>query len=173
MTKPITIRQAPHPHDLKIRAVYGNDLNNKMHDAVAWHAYRLYEEQGCQPGHDVEHWQRAYSEAVCPLDCGVIVQNQRVCLTADASLFDDGPFEIYVEPRRVTLCGFDRNRRPIPQPPGETARPRRDWIFRVHDFDVDVDPREVTARFNGPVLNIYLAKAGAHLEQPAAVAAAR
>ncbi len=172
MSKPITIHQAPHLQELRIRAVLGNDLQNKMHDAIAWRAYRLYEEQGAKPGHDVEHWQRAFAEAVRPLDCGVIVQDRRVCLTADASLFDDGPFEIYVEPRRITLCGFDRYHRPIPTAPGEPVRARRDWIFRVYDLDVDVDPREATARFNGPVLNIYLAKAGAHLEQ-AAVAAAR
>jgi len=42
----------------------------------------------------------------------------------------------------------------------------------VYDFDVEVDPREVTARFNGPVLNIYLGKAGVRREV-AAMAAAR
>jgi len=171
MSRPITWLQTARPQQLKIRTVLGNDLNNKMHDAIARHAYQLYEKQGCEPGHEVEHWQRAYAEAVRPLDCGVIVQDHRVCLTADASLFDDGLIEAYVEPRRLTLCGFDRDHRPIPPAPGEPARLRKDWIFRVHEFDVDVDPREVTARFNGPVLNIYLGKAGVRREQAAMAAA--
>jgi Protein of unknown function (DUF2934) len=170
-----TIRNAPHPQDLRIRAVLGNELKNKMHDAVAWRAFELYERQGGAAGHDIENWERAEAEVVRPLDCGVIVQDHRVCLTADASLFDDGPIELHVEPRRVTLCGFDRTRRPLPTPPGPEASgpvpPRRDWIFRVHEFDVDLDPAEVVARFNGPVLNIYLGKAGVRQEKHAMAAA--
>lgn len=171
MTKPITIRHAPHPHDLKIRAVAGNDLKNKMRDSVAWHAYQLFEAQSCVPGNDVANWQRAEAEVIRPMDCGVIAQDHRVCLTADASLFDDGPIEVYVEPRRLTICGFDRSRRPLPDPPGEPVRPRRDWIFRVHDLDVDVDPAEVTARFNGPVLTVYMARAGVRVPHIAMAAA--
>jgi hypothetical protein len=123
------------------------------------------------PGHDVEHWQRAYAETVRSLDCGVLVQDNRVCLIADASMFDVGPLEIYVEPRRITLCGFGRSTRPIPAPPGQPARPRRDWVFRVHDFDVDVDPRAVVARFNGPVLNVYLGRTPARVGAVAAASA--
>jgi hypothetical protein len=144
---------------LKIRPVVGNELKNKIHAAVAWRAYQLYEECGHVFGHDVEDWERAEARVVRPMDCGVLAEDARVCLTADASLFDDGPIEVYVEPRRITLCGYDRSRRPLPTPPGEPPRPRRDWIFRVHDFDVDVDPSTVTARFNGPVMNLYLGKA--------------
>jgi len=88
----------------------------------------------------------------------VLAQDHRVCVTADVSWFDDGPVELYVEPRRITLAGFDRNRRPLPMPPGQPEAPRRDWIFQVHEFEVELDPANVTARFNGPVLNIYLAK---------------
>lgn len=156
-----SIRSTPRTRELKIRAVTGNELEKKMRDAVAWRAYQFYQEQGCLSGHDVENWERAEAQVVRSLDCGVIVQDHRVCLTADTSLFDDGPIEVYAEPRRITLCGFDRSRRPLPTPPGEPVPARRDWIFRVHDFDVDVDPYAVVARFNGPVLNIYLAKAHA------------
>ncbi len=161
------VRFAPPRHELKIRAVLGNNLQNKTHDAIAWRAYQFYEQQGCAPGKDVENWARAEEEVVHPLDCGVLAQDHRVSVTADASQFDDGPIELYVEPRRITLAGFDRSRRPLPPPPGQPVPPRRDWIFRVHEFDADLDPANVTARFNGPVLNIYLAKAHALDAQPA------
>jgi len=172
MSIPITVRTGPQSHELRIRAVFGNELRNKIQDAVAWRAYRFFEEQDCVPGHDVEHWHHAYAETVRSLDCGVLVQDRRVCLTADASMFDVGPLEIYIEPRRITLCGFGRSIRPLPTPPGEPARPRRDWVFRVHDFDVDVDPRAVVARFNGPVLNVYLGRVVAPPERSWVAAAA-
>ena len=153
-------------HELRIRPVVGNELKNKIHAAVAWRAYQFYEESGRVFGHDLEDWERAEAKVVRPMDCGALVEDSRVCLTVDASLFDDGPVELYVEPQRITLCGYDRSRRPLPPPPGEPPRPRRDWIFRVHDFDVEVDPRTVTARFNGPVLNVYLGKAQPREVQP-------
>jgi len=159
MNTPFARRTPGHTQKLRIRPVVGNELKNKIRDAVAWRAYQLFEEQGRAAGHDVEDWACAEASVVRSMDCGVIDQDSRVCLTADASLFDDGPIELYVEPRRLTLCGFDRSRRPLPTPPGEPAKPRRDWIFRVHDFDVDMDPHAVVARFNGPALYVYLGKA--------------
>ena len=159
MIRPVSRRTPEPPQELRIRPVVGNELKNKIHAAVAWRAYQFYEECGRLFGHDVEDWERAEAKVVRPMDCGVLVEDNRVCLTVDPSLFDDGPIELYVEPRRITLCGYDPSRRPLPTAPGEPPRVRRDWIFRVHDFDVDVDPSAVTARFNGPVLNVYLAKA--------------
>jgi len=164
-----SMRFATRAQELKIRAVTEYDLKNKIHDAVAWRAYQLYEQQGCAPGHDVENWQRAEAEVVRSLDCGMLSQDHRICLTTDAAIFDDGVVELFVEPRRLTLCGFDRSRRPLPEAPGEPAIARRDYIFRVHNFDVDLDPAGVTARFNGPVLNIYLAKANVLRDQPETV----
>jgi len=163
---------SPKLHDLSIHPVAGDELQSKIHDAVAWRAYHLFEARGCVPGHETEDWQRAESEVVGPLQCGSLDQDYRICLTVDASCFDDGPIEMWLEPRRLTLCGFDPNHKPFPVPPGEPVRPRRDWIFRVHDFAVDLDPRRVVARFNGPALDIYLSKAGAYDEMRAIAAAA-
>jgi hypothetical protein len=157
MSRPFAVHTPKRPQELRIRPVLGNELKDRIREAVAWRAYRLYEECGRVLGHDVEDWERAEAEVVRSMDCGVIAQDHRVCLTTDVSLFDDGPLELYVEPHRITLCGFDRSRRPLPTPPGVPARPRKDWIFRVHDFDVEVDPHAIVVRYNGPALYIYLA----------------
>jgi hypothetical protein len=150
-------------HDLNIRLVAGDELQSKMHDAVAWRAYHLFEVRGCIPGHETEDWARAESEIVGPLTCGALEQDHRICLTVDTTCFDEGPIEMWMEPQRLTLCGFDPNHKPFPVPPGQPERPRRNWIFRVHEFAVELDPAGVTARFNGPALDIYLAKAGTHV----------
>ena len=150
-------------HQLSIRRVASADLQSKIHDAVACRAYELYEARGGTWGHDAEDWERAYGEVVGPLLCGSLEHDRRICLTADASCFDEGPVEIWIEPRRVTICGFDRSSRPFPTPPGEPTRPRENWIFRVHDLAIEVDPSGVTARFNGPALDIYLPKVHAHV----------
>ena len=148
-------------HDLKIRYAIGSDLETKIQAAVAWRAYQLFESRGCVAGHEVEDWGRAQAEVVAPLQCGTLEQDHRVCLTTDATCFDEGPIEIWLEPRRLTLCGFDPNRKPFPVPPGQPAPSRKDWIFRVHDFAVELHPGGLTARFNGPALDIYVVKASA------------
>jgi hypothetical protein len=158
-------------HDLSIRLVAGDELQSKIHDAVAWRAYHLFEVRGCIPGHETEDWARAESEIVRPLNCGSLDQDSRICLTLDSTCFDEGPIEMWLEPRRLTVCGFDPNRKPFPVPPGQPERLRRDWIFRVHEFAVELDPSGVIARFNGPALDIYLTKAGAHVETRAMAAA--
>lgn len=158
-------------HQLIVRPLAGDELTAKMHDSVAWRAYHLFEVRGCVPGHETEDWARAEAEVVGPLTCGSLEQTNRVCLTADTSCFDDGPIELWLEPRRLTLCGFDPNCKPFPAPPGQPARPRGDWIFRVHELAVEVDPGGVIARFNGPALDIYLAKAGTRAEAHAMAAA--
>jgi hypothetical protein len=162
----------PHrPHELRIRRVTGDDLQAKIHDAIAWRAYELYEARGGAGGHDSEDWKRAEAEIVRPLPCGFLEQDHRVCLTTDASHFDEGPIELWIEPRRLTLCGFDGKRKPLPVGPGQPVRPGRDWLFLVHEFVVELDPAAVTARFNGPVLDIYVGKARAcGCERTAAVA---
>jgi len=164
------IEETRTPHDLRIRYVTGSELDSKIQAAVAWRAFQLYEARGRVPGRQVEDWARAEAEVVAPLQCGALEQDYRVCLTTDASCFEEGPIEMWLEPRRLTLCGFDANHKPLPGPPGEPARPRKDWIFRVHEFPVELNPAGVTARFNGPALDIYLVKAGARVE-PRAMAA--
>jgi HSP20 family molecular chaperone IbpA len=152
--------ESPNVREVRIRLVAGNELQNKIHDAVACRAFQLFEAQGCAAGHDTEHWERAQAQVVRPLDCGVIVQDHRVCLTADMSCLEEGRIDVWVEPHRLTLAGIDAKRRPIEGTLGEPARSRMEGTFLVHDFAVEVNSAEVTARFNGPVLNIYLAKAG-------------
>jgi hypothetical protein len=156
-----TVWGSQKPHELRIRRLTSDDLQTKIHDAIAWRAYELYEARGGAGGHDAEDWKQAEAEMVRPLPCGFLEQDHRVCLTADASHFDQGPIELWIEPRRLTLCGFDGERRPLPVRPAEPARPRRDWLFLVHDFAVELDPAAVTAHFNGPALDIYVGKARA------------
>jgi hypothetical protein len=170
MERPKLSRNSRKLHDLSIRLVAGDELQSKMHDAVAWRAYHLFEVRGCIPGHETEDWARAESEIVGPLACGSLDQDYRICLTVDTTCFDEGPIEMWLEPQRLTLCGFDPNHKPFPAPRGQPARLRRDWIFRVHDFAVNLDPGGVIARFNGPALDIYLAKASAHVETGAMAA---
>lgn len=145
-------------HQVRIMPAASDALKKKMHDAVAWRAFRLYEARGGASGHEREDWRQAETEVIRPLDCGTIVQDHRICLTADVTCFGPGTLEIWVEPRRITLCG------PCADPKfnsmaGSPAAGPANWIFRTHEFTAEADPAEVTVRFNGPAMHIYLRRA--------------
>ena len=134
-------------------------LEKRMHDAVAWRAFHLYEARGCTLGHEVEDWGQAEAEVVRPLDCGVIEQDDSVCLTTDASCFGPGTLEIWIEPHRITLCGPSVIQTPEQAEEPLSAIGRKNWVFRTHELSAEVSPAEVTVRFNGPAMHIYLHRA--------------
>jgi len=150
---------SPRRRQVKIMPPVLHILQKRMHDAVAWRAFRLYEARGCARGHEVEDWSRAEAEIIRPLNGGMIVQEDCVCLTTDVSCFAPDTVELWIEPHRITLCG------PRAEPNAEqlaeaaTGNGEKNWIFRTHDVTAEVDPTGVTVRFNGPAINIYLHRA--------------
>jgi hypothetical protein len=146
-------------HPLKVIASAPEALEKKMHDSVAWRAFHLYEAHGGGSGHEVEDWRQAESEVVRPMDCGLIVQDDRVCLTTDVSCFGPGTLEIWVEAHRITLCGTSTSPKLHRAAGPASANGPRDWIFRTHELSAEVVPAEVTVRFNGPAMHVYLRRA--------------
>lgn len=146
-------------HPLRIMTPAGDALKKKMHDAVAWRAFELYENHSHAGGHDREDWLQAEAEVVRPLDSGTIVQDHRVCLTTNISCFAPGTFELWIEPHRITLCGPNPSRRLERTGPLTAGAGLRDLLFLTHELDQEVKPAEVTVRFNGPAMHIYLRRA--------------
>ncbi|MGH9703871.1 MAG: Hsp20/alpha crystallin family protein, partial [Candidatus Acidiferrales bacterium] len=66
--------------------------------------------------------------------------------------------KIYVEPRRVTLCG---KAGPDPRSTGASIKPVRlhgNIIFRFLDLDQEIDPSQARAECDGCVVEITLPK---------------
>ena len=159
-------------HPVRVMPPESDVLRKRMNDAVAWRAFRLYRNRGLVSGHDAEDWRQAEAEVVRPLQCGSIVEDDTVCLTADISCFGPGTVEVWVEPHRITLCG------PCPanelEGPAETATSigPKNWIFRTHGVTAELDPAEVIVRFNGPAMHIFVHRARPIPQQAVAVHAA-
>jgi Protein of unknown function (DUF2934) len=146
-------------HPLRIMPPASDALKKKMNDAVAWRAFELYESHGWAAGHDRENWLQAEADVVRPLDCGTIVQDHRVCLTTNISCFAPGTLELWIEPHRITLCGPNPSRRLERTGPAAAGSGLRNLLFLTHELDSKVEPAEVTVRFNGPAMHIYVRRA--------------
>lgn len=133
---------------VEIVAAKPREQENRLREAIARRAYQLFESHGCSPGRAGEDWRRAESDLIRPLACGLLTRDDKVSVSTDISVFDEGSVEVCVEPRRLSLCGRPRTR--------DTggACPLRESMYRVVALPVEVDPSQVHVRFNGRILEI-------------------
>lgn len=145
--KPLGIGKRWSSRTVQLKIVDSAQWQQGMHDAIARRAFVNFESRESRAVDASADWRRAESEMVRPLECGFIVGDKKVSVETDASAFEEGPIEIFVEPRRLMMCGTCR-----PRAKKSPAEP----IFYVLDLPVAIDPSRVTTRFNGCVLLIDL-----------------
>jgi HSP20 family molecular chaperone IbpA len=156
---------------LKIKPMSAGEQRKKIHDAIAHRALQISQNGPSEPQTDLLEWRRAQSEVLAPLLCGYLQLDDKIELTADTSCFSDKELEIWVEPKRLTLCG---KRRVSPRIGGEknTLKPNDTVIFRTLSLPIGIAPSQVEARFKGQWLEISLpmprAAIPAHEERNAA-----
>jgi hypothetical protein len=154
---------------VKLTVMDGDEQMRRMQEAVAHRAYAIFESRGSGSWHELEDWQRAESELVRPLNCGRTTVGDRLWIGTDARIFEQGTIEIWVAPRKITICGEPRSDKDV-QGIGPGSREER--IFRILDLCIDVDPSHLTANLNGPSLEIFVRKVPAKFGQEAHAAAA-
>jgi hypothetical protein len=143
-----------------------------VQEAVARRAYEIFESRGSAPWHELEDWRQAEAELVGPRCSGEMNLDGTLWVGTDAAIFEQGTVEIWVAPRKITICGkasvdkVDAHRKHI------APRQGRQMIFHALNLPVEIDPSHVTAKFNGPSLEILLRKAQAKPWQETQPAAA-
>jgi len=154
----------------KLTIVDANEQTRRMQEAVARRAYAIFESRGSGSWHELQDWRQAESELVRPLCCGRTTLGDSLWIGSDAGIFEAGTIEIWVAPRKITVCGKPRTDGVDVQRIGPGSDEER--IFRVLDLCIDVDPSHVTAKFNGSSLEILVRKAQAKPQQEGRAAAA-
>jgi len=145
----------------QITAVSASEQSKRIHDAISLRAFQICERRGCGAGRGREDWRRAESEILAPLNCGHVIQDDKIQLSTDAACFEKGEIEICVEPRRLTLCGTPAKCTPLLTPENSGSQARKDFIFRTLELPVAIEPSQATAKFKGRFLEIDLPKARA------------
>jgi HSP20 family molecular chaperone IbpA len=156
----------------KLAILSADEQTKRMQQAVARRAYEIFETRGATSWHELEDWRQAEAELVSPLCCGRMTLNGNLWVGADAAAFQEGTIEIWVAPHKITICGKPRRDRVDAHRQHIGARPNGTMIFHVLDLPLEVDPSSVTAKFNGPSLELLLRKAQAKSQRQAQSAAA-
>lgn len=156
----------------KLAILSADEQTRRMQQAVARRAYEIFERRGSASWHELEDWRQAEAELVSPLCCGRMTVGDDLWVGADAAAFQEGTTEIWVAPRKITICGKPRRDRVDAHRQKIGTRPRGEMVFHVLDLPIEIDPSHVTAKFNGPSLEILLRKVQARPRQQAQAAAA-
>jgi hypothetical protein len=139
----------------KISVVSANDQLTRVQGSVARHAFLG---AACSFGHEVEIWGRAKSELVRPLCHGQMIRDDDIWVETNAGEFEEGTLEILVSARHVTICGKPRNSQIGEATKGKPSQDKNEIVFRTLELPVDVEPSAVTAKLNGPILEICFPK---------------
>ena len=166
MTSQDTRRRPRTDEDIKLTPLNADEQAKRIQQAISRRAYEIFRRRGCAPLHELEDWHQAESELVQPCCCGSMALNGDLWLGTDASRFDEGTIEVWLAPRRITICGKLRTGK---KRTGSDSQAQ--MIYRVVDLPLEVDPLAVTTQFNGPSLEIVLRKAQARPVQDMAVVA--
>jgi hypothetical protein len=147
---------------VKIAAVDANEQTQRVHEAVARRAFEIFESRGSASWHDLEDWRQAEAELVRPSCFGRMSVDGTLWMGIDATDFEEGTIEIWVAPHQLTICGKRRAEEGAAVAIKRSGpSPEEEMIFHVIDQTCEIDPERVTARINGPSLEILLRKAGA------------
>jgi hypothetical protein len=157
---------------VKLAIIAADEQTRRMQEAVARRAYVIFESRGSAPWHELEDWRQAECELVSPLCCGRMTVGDSLWVGADIAVFEEGTIEIWVAPHKITICGKPRVDKVDAHRKHVGPRPGGEMNFHVLDLPVEIDPFHVTAKFNGPSLEILFRKAQAKPQQEAQAIAA-
>jgi HSP20 family molecular chaperone IbpA len=156
---------------INVIAVDADEQARRIHAAIARRAFELFEKSGSGT-HQQEDWRQAESALLRPLCVGRMSLDDSLWVSMDACHFQEGTIQIWVAPRRLTVCGKPRAKGQETISTATTAPLHEDLMFREVGLPVDVDPSNVAARFKGQSLEILLKKAQVKQERAVRAAAA-
>jgi len=162
-------KRATKGEKVKLAITDANEQMRRVQEAVAHRAYAIFESRGSGSWHELQDWGQAENELVRPLNCGRTTVGDRLWIGTDAGTFERGTIEIWVAPRKITICGKPRADKDVQ---GIGPRSGKERIFRVLDLCLDVDPSSATPKLHGPSLEILVRKAQTKPREEARAAAA-
>ena len=131
----------------------------ELNEQIARRAFELFQQCGCQSGHDVEHWRQAESETLRIMPLDIIETETGFTIRAEVPGFAEKDLEIEVEPR--SLCITGKRMEETQQQDGKmiyTER-RSNQVFRVLELPARIDPYQVKATLHDGLLEVNVAKA--------------
>jgi len=116
--------------------------DDAIHEAIAKHAFALYESEGFKDGNDQDHWFRAERELTYP-DASVVFENEASFQTIRVPLEGGFSLLVSISPRNVLMFAAGN---------GGGAVERE--VLRIIPIPAEVAPEQVKASLQGEELTL-------------------
>jgi HSP20 family protein len=157
MGETAAVRRAEEP----VRPIkYGSVLDQiqDVFSSLSRRAYEIFEGNGREFGHELEHWFQAERELLHPVRLHIEETDDSLKVRAEVPGFNEKEIEINVEPHRLTITGKHESMKE--ETKGKTVYTEGccDQILRVVNLPVSVETDKVTATLANGVLDFTLPK---------------
>lgn len=157
----MTMKQTTHPPVLqpsvKTVPVAPVEQTRRIHAAIARRAYEIFEQRGGMGWHELEDWRQAEAEVLSKLCFGLTTRDHTTLVGTDLAGFEPVSVELWVAPRRITLCGQAHAREA--QTSNVHSCAGEGIVFREIPLPYEVDPARVDTKMQGRFLEIKLPQA--------------
>ncbi|MBS1841547.1 MAG: DUF2934 domain-containing protein [Acidobacteria bacterium] len=141
---------------ITVLTVNSAEQARRIDQAIAQRAYEIFERRGGTAWHELEDWRQAESEVRSKLCFGLTSSAEALLVGCDIARFEKDSIEIWVAPKRVTICG-----KPVAH---KEKRANLDLhlyqgtVFRAVPLPVEVEPDGALINLRGNFLEIRLPK---------------
>jgi HSP20 family protein len=144
------------------------DSINSLFSDITRRAYQIFENNGHQPGHDLEDWVKAERELLRPVNLEIGETGEALQVRAEVPGFSEKELQISVEPRRLTITGKHETSKEEKKGKTIYSESSATDILRVVSLPVEVDAAKASATLKDGVLNLTIPKVQTVRVQPKA-----
>jgi len=134
------------------------DSMNSLFNDITRRAYQIFEDNGHQPGHDLENWVRAERELLRPINLEMSETDEALQIKAEVPGFSEKELQISVEPRRLTITGKHESSKEEKKGKTIYSESSAADILRVVTLPAEVDAAKAAATLKDGVLNLTIPK---------------
>lgn len=141
---------------------------DRMTQQLAKRAFQLFEERGCENGHDLDDWFKAEAELLMPIPMKVKETAGEVRIVAEVRGFNDDEVMFNLEKSRVTIRG-------IKQTDSKKAKQSESEIQMIYgsiSLPAEVVPQKAHATLKNGILEIIAPKSATEIGKAIAASAA-
>lgn len=131
----------------------------EMFDKISRRAYELFDGNGRELGHDLEHWFKAEMELLHPVHVRITESGNDLEIEAEVPGFNEKDLQVSVEPMQVTISGKRESTKEEKKGKTVYTESCAGQILRIVDLPVMVDAEKVTATLKNGMLQLTLPKA--------------
>jgi HSP20 family protein len=131
----------------------------EMFDKISRRAYELFDGNGREFGHDLEHWFNAEMQLLHPVHVRITESGNNLEIEAEVPGFNEKDLQVSAEPMQVTISGKRESAKQEKKGKTVYTESCSGQVLRIVDLPVMVDAEKVTATLKNGMLQLTLPKA--------------